>query len=123
VPSILHDQYRTVCRLDFWLGPTCERLTVSISRPLVPSNRAKLVEIGWSPSGHSTKSLRDSPLRGGKSREAVASREESDSESTRSPHGQAHLLDLRPVSDAARDIGPTAGMTKMALTNSAKQVA
>ena len=34
--------------------------------------------------GQGTKSLRDSPLRGGKSREAVASREESDSESTRS---------------------------------------
>jgi hypothetical protein len=31
--------------------------------------------------GQGTKSLRDSPLRGGKSREAVASREESDSES------------------------------------------
>jgi hypothetical protein len=58
----------------------------------------------------STKSLRDSPLRGGKSREAVASREES--ESTRSPRStslllqrstldQAHQVDLRPVSDAA----------------------
>ena len=62
--------------------------------------------------GQSTKSLRDSPLRGGKSREAVASREESDSESTRSPRStslllqrstldQAHQVDLRPVSDAA----------------------
>jgi hypothetical protein len=61
----------------------------------------------------STKSLRDSPLRGRKSREAVASRrEESDSESTRSPRStslllqrstldQAHQVDLPPVSDAA----------------------
>jgi hypothetical protein len=37
-------------------------------------------------------SLRDSPLRGGKSREAVASREESDSESTRSPRSTSLLL-------------------------------
>jgi hypothetical protein len=62
--------------------------------------------------GQRTKSLRDSPLRGGKSREAVASREETDTESTRSPRStspllqrstldQAHQVDLRPVSDAA----------------------
>jgi len=62
--------------------------------------------------GQCTKSLRDSPLRGGKSREAVASREETDTESTRSPRStspllqrstldQAHQVDLRPVSDAA----------------------
>jgi len=66
----------------------------------------------WSAMGQCTKSLRDSPLRGGNSREAVASREESDSESTRSPRStslllqrstldQAHQVDLRPVSDAA----------------------
>ena len=64
--------------------------------------------------GQGTKSLRDSPLRGVKSREAVASREESDSdsESTRSPRStslllqlstldHSHQIDLRPVSDAA----------------------
>ena len=81
--------------------------------------------------GQSTKSLRDSPLRGGKSREAVASREESDSESTRSPRStslllqrstldQAHQVDLRPVSDAAM---ARCWNDKMALTNSANQVA
>jgi hypothetical protein len=118
VPSILHDQYRTVCRLDFWLGPTCERLTVSISRPLVPSNRAKLVEIGWSPSGQRTKSLRDSPLRGGKSRETAASPMDRDSRWQGQRDQQAdcwddsaHLKIKRikmicgPVPDAARDIG------------------
>jgi hypothetical protein len=62
--------------------------------------------------GQRTKSLRDSPLRGRKSREAAASREESDGEWTRSPRStslllqrstldQAHQVDLRPVSDAA----------------------
>jgi hypothetical protein len=81
--------------------------------------------------GQSTKSLRDSPLRGGKSREAVASREESDGESTRSPRStslllqrstldQAHQVDLRPVSDAAM---ARCWNDKMALTNSANQVA
>src|SRR5580692_12929932 len=81
--------------------------------------------------GQGTKSLRDSPLRGGKSREAVASREESDGESTRSPRStslllqrstldQAHQVDLRPVSDAAM---ARCWNDKMALTNSANQVA
>jgi len=74
-------------------------------RTLVPATLA-------SATGQRTKSLRDSPLRGGKSREAVASREETDTESTRSPRStspllqrstldQAHQVDLRPVSDAA----------------------
>jgi hypothetical protein len=81
--------------------------------------------------GQGTKSLRDSPLRGGKSREAVASREESDGESTRSPRStslllqrsaldQAHQVDLRPVSDAAM---ARCWNDKMALTNSANRVA
>ena len=96
--------------------------------PLIASELAPRSNNGL---GQGTKSLRDSPLRGGKSREAVASREESDGESTRSPRStslllqrstldQAHQVDLRPVSDAAM---ARCWNDKMALTNSANQVA
>jgi hypothetical protein len=47
---------------------------VSISRPLHPNDRTCPPMMGSSESGQSTKSLRDSPLRGGKSRETVAGR-------------------------------------------------
>jgi len=97
----------------------------------LPSDRCRLVATKTEVKGQGTKSLRDSPLRGGKSREAVASREESDGESTRSPRStslllqrstldQAHQVDLRPVSDAAM---ARCWNDKMALTNSANQVA
>ena len=84
--------------------------------------------------GQGTKSLRDSPLRGVKSREAVASREESDSDSTRSPRStslllqrstldQVHQVDLRPGSDAAMARCWNDKIGKLALTNSPNQVA
>ena len=80
--------------------------------------RTRELALGASEMGQSTKSLRDSPLRGDKSREAVASREESDSESTRSPRSTKLLLQRSLMRR-----WPAAGMTKLALTNSANQVA
>src|SRR5258708_7220908 len=99
--------------------------------PLCPQLRVYCFSAVSEAMGQRTKSLRDSPLRGRKSREAVASREESDGESTRSPRStslllqrstldQAHQVDLRPVSDAAM---ARCWNDKMALTNSANQVA
>jgi hypothetical protein len=48
-------------------------------RPQCPNQRTRRRVTGVSEMGQRTKSLRDSPLRGGKSREAVASREDTNS--------------------------------------------
>ena len=114
---------------EAWRGP--RRSATSPRRQVLPNDRTLRLTGAAPAPGQSTKSLRDSPLRGGKSREAVASREESDGESTRSPRStslllqrstldQAHQVDLRPVSDAAM---ARCWNDKMALTNSANQVA
>jgi hypothetical protein len=50
-----------------------EELSLSKCRPLYPQERTLLPTVGWSEKGQGTKSPRSSPLRGGKSREAVAS--------------------------------------------------
>jgi hypothetical protein len=90
-----------------------------------------------SPSGQSTKSLRSSPLRGGKSREVGSqSRGQQlrggkvntiDKRTVRrAAHDQAHRDDLRAstLDDAASHVDPTHNaMTKIALTNSANQFA
>jgi hypothetical protein len=87
--------------------------------------------------GQSTKSLRSSPLRGGKSREVGSqSRGQQlrggkvntiDKRTVRrAAHDQAHRDDLRAstLDDAASHVDPTHNaMTKIALTNSANQFA
>ena len=87
--------------------------------------------------GHRTKSLRNSPLRGGQEPRARSEpREDSNSgwqghAAINKPTVWCNVLHTikrskmtrEPAPDAAKDIGPLLGMTKLALTNSANQVA
>ena len=55
---------------DVRLGSKCEELNLSKSSPPCPNERTSTKCVATSLMGQSTKSLRSSPLRGSKSREA-----------------------------------------------------
>jgi hypothetical protein len=57
-------------RPDVWSGSKCEKLNVSKSGPLCPTKPTLMTGVATSLMGQRTKSLRSSPLRGSKSREA-----------------------------------------------------